>query len=66
MTLENILRYLEHGYVMKQEEQIETAEYIRQLQQSNKVLREGMIELADTIFRLRQLQESRSKNERAA
>jgi hypothetical protein len=66
MTLENILRYLEHGYVMKQEEQIETAEYIRQLQQSNKVLLEGMIELADTIFRLRQLQEARNKNERTA
>ncbi|CAB4147070.1 hypothetical protein UFOVP1614_11 [uncultured Caudovirales phage] len=64
MTPDNILRYLEHGYVMKLEEQIETAEYIRQLQQSNEVLLEGMIELADTIFRLRQLQEARNKNER--
>jgi hypothetical protein len=66
MTPNNILRYLEHGYVMKLEDQIETAEYIRNLQKSNKVLLEGMIELADTIFRLRQLQESRNKNERTA
>lgn len=42
MTLENILRYLEHGYVMKPEEQIETAEYIRQLQNDIKTL-------ADTV-----------------
>ena len=40
MTLENILRYLEHGYVMKPEEQIETAEYIRRLQEDVKTLAE--------------------------
>jgi predicted RNase H-like nuclease (RuvC/YqgF family) len=66
MTLENILRYLEHGYVMKPEEQIETAEYIRQLQQSNETLRQGLIEFADQIFMLRrELTQLRKDNERA-
>lgn len=53
MTPDNILRYLEHGYVMKLEEQIETAEYIRNLQKSNETLRQGLIEFADQIFMLR-------------
>jgi hypothetical protein len=53
MTPDNILRYLEHGYVMKLEEQIETAEYIRNLQQSNETLRQGLIEFGDQIFMLR-------------
>jgi hypothetical protein len=55
MTPDNILRYLEHGYVMKLQDQIETAEYIRNLQESNKSLREGLIEFADNIFRLNRL-----------
>jgi predicted RNase H-like nuclease (RuvC/YqgF family) len=38
---------------MKPEEQIETAEYIRNLQQSNETLRQGLIEFADQIFMLR-------------
>ena len=53
MTPDKTLRYLEHGYVMKPEEQIETAEYIRNLQQSNETLRQGLIEFADQIFMLR-------------
>jgi predicted RNase H-like nuclease (RuvC/YqgF family) len=53
MTPDNILRYLEHGYVMKPEEQIETAEYIKRLQESNQSLRQGLIEFADQIFALR-------------
>ncbi len=53
MTPDNILRYLEHGYVMKLEDQIETAEYIRNLQKSNETLRQGLIEFADQIFMLR-------------
>ena len=66
MTLENILRYLEHGYVMKQEEQIETAEYIRNLQQSNETLRQGLIEFGDQIFMLRrELTQLRKDNERS-
>ena len=53
MTPDNILRYLEHGYVMKLQDQIETAEYIRNLQKSNETLRQGLIEFADQIFMLR-------------
>jgi predicted RNase H-like nuclease (RuvC/YqgF family) len=53
MTPEKTLRYLEHGYVMKPEDQIETAEYIRNLQKSNETLRQGLIEFADQIFMLR-------------
>jgi len=53
MTPDNILRYLEHGYVMKPQDQIEAAQYIRNLQESNKSLRDGLIEFADQIFVLR-------------
>jgi hypothetical protein len=66
MTPDNILRYLEHGYVMKPEEQIEAAEYIRNLQESNKSLREGLIEFADQIFALRRELNQKDKNERTA
>jgi predicted RNase H-like nuclease (RuvC/YqgF family) len=38
---------------MKPEDQIETAEYIRNLQKSNETLRQGLIEFADQIFMLR-------------
>ncbi len=66
MTPDNILRYLEHGYVMKFEEQIETAEYIRNLQQSNETLRQGLIEFGNQIFMLRRelvsLQKERREN----
>jgi hypothetical protein len=67
MTPDNILRYLEHGYVMKLEDQIETAEYIRNLQKSNETLRQGLIEFADQIFMLRrELTQLRKDNERTA
>ena len=49
-----ILRNLEHGYFMTHQEQSEAAQYIRQLQQSNEALKAGMIEFAETIFKLRQ------------
>ena len=66
MTPKNILRYLEHGYVMKLEDQIETAEYIRQLQQSNETLRQALIEFGDQIFMLRrELTQLRKDNERS-
>jgi len=66
MTPDNILRYLEHGYVMKLEEQIETAEYIRNLQQSNETLRQALIEFGDQIFMLRrELTQLRKDNERS-
>lgn len=50
-----ILRNLENGFFMSHAEQTEAADYIRQLQQSNEVLKQGMIEFADTIFKLRQV-----------
>ena len=65
MTPDNILRYLEHGYVMKLEEQIETADYIRNLQKSNETLRQALIEFGDQIFMLRrELTQLRKDNER--
>lgn len=54
MTPEQILRNLDNGYFMTHEEQAEAAAYIRQLQKSNETLKEGMIEFAETIFKLRQ------------
>lgn len=65
MTPDNILRYLEHGYVMKPQEQVEAAQYIRNLQESNKSLREGLIDFAEQIFMLRrELTQLRKENER--
>jgi hypothetical protein len=61
MTPDNILRYLEHGYVMKPQDQVEAAQYIRNLQESNKSLREGLIEFADQIFALRRELTARGK-----
>ena len=49
-----ILRYLEHGYFMTHQEQNEAAQYIRQLQQSNEVLKEGLLKSAEEVARLRQ------------
>lgn len=54
MTPEKILRNLDHGYFMTHEEQAEAAAYIRQLQQSNEVLREGLLKSAEEVVRLRQ------------
>jgi hypothetical protein len=53
MTPEKILRNLTNGYYMSHQEQEEAAAYIRQLQESNEVLKASMIEFADTIFALR-------------
>ena len=49
-----ILRNLEHGYFMTHQEQSEAAQYIRQLQQSNEVLREGLLKSTEEVARLRQ------------
>jgi NAD-specific glutamate dehydrogenase len=38
LSPEKILRNLEHGYFMTQQEQAEAAQYIRQLQQENLTL----------------------------
>ena len=53
MTPDKILRNLEHGYFMTHQEQDETAKYIKDLQQSNKAMREELIRYADTLFDVR-------------
>jgi hypothetical protein len=55
MTLENILRYLEHGYVMNRAEQAEAAEYIHRLQEDIKTLGETVIMQAEEIVSMRQV-----------
>lgn len=61
LTPDKILRNLYHGYAMTHQEQREAAQYIRQLQQSNEALKEGMIEFAETIFKLRQQLQARGE-----
>ena len=53
LSPKQILRNLENGFFMTHQEQEETAEYIRQLQQSNEALKEGLIKFAEDIFELR-------------
>ena len=53
MTPDKILRNLENGYFMTHQEQDETAKYIKDLQQSNKVMREELIRYADELFAVR-------------
>ena len=48
-----ILRNLENGFFMTHQEQTEAAEYIRQLQQSNQALTEGMLQNAEEVVKLR-------------
>jgi hypothetical protein len=53
LTPEKILRNLTNGYYMSPQEQEQAADLIRNLQLSNKALKEAMIEFADQIFALR-------------
>ena len=53
MTPEKTLRYLEHGYIMNPQEQDETAKYIRALQDSNNVLRQGMVTYIEELAAMR-------------
>jgi hypothetical protein len=53
MTPEKILRNLTNGYYMSPKEQEEAADYIKQLQESNEILKASMIEFAETIFKLK-------------
>ena len=53
LSPKQILRNLENGFFMTHQEQEEAAEYIRQLQQSNEALKEGLIKFAEDIFELR-------------
>jgi dynactin complex subunit len=53
MTPDKILRNLENGYFMTHVEQEEAANYIRALQESNRVMREELIRYADELFAVR-------------
>jgi hypothetical protein len=53
LSPKQILRNLENGFFMTHQEQTEAAEYIRQLQQSNQALTEGMLQNAEEVVRLR-------------
>ena len=48
-----ILRNLENGFFMSHQEQTEAADYIRQLQESNRVLAEGMIRYTEELVAMR-------------
>jgi hypothetical protein len=53
LSPKQILRNLENGFFMTHQEQTEAANLIRQLQESNKVLSEGILEYAEAADRLR-------------
>ena len=55
LSPKQILRNLENGFFMNHQEQTEAAQLIRQLQESNKALMEGMLLNAETIVRLRRI-----------
>jgi len=55
LSPKQILRNLENGFFMTHQEQTEAANLIRQLQESNKALMEGMLLNAETIVRLRRI-----------
>jgi hypothetical protein len=46
-----ILRNLENGFFMSHQEQMEAAEYIRQLQKSNETLKKGLIKNDEELLR---------------
>ena len=54
LSPKQILRNLENGFFMTHQEQTEAANLIRQLQESNKVLSEGILEYAEAADRWRQ------------
>jgi hypothetical protein len=62
LTPEKILRNLTNGYYMSPQEQEQAADLIRDLQLSNKALKEAMIEFADQIFALRRQLNKRLNN----
>ena len=53
LSPKQILRNLENGFFMTHQEQTEAANLIRQLQESNRVLSEGILEYAKAADRLR-------------
>jgi len=53
MKITELLRYLDNGYFIDRSRQIEAATLIRQLQESNQSLSEGMIKYAEELAALR-------------
>jgi hypothetical protein len=53
LSPKQILRNLENGFFMTHQEQTDAANLIRQLQDSNRVLSEGILEYAEAADRLR-------------
>ena len=53
LSPKQILRNLENGFFMTHQEQTEAANLIRQLQESNRVLSDGILEYAEAADRLR-------------
>jgi hypothetical protein len=66
LSPKQILRNLENGFFMTHQEQTEAAQLIRQLQESNKALMEGMLLNAETIVRLRRMIQTEVGLDRAA
>jgi DNA-binding CsgD family transcriptional regulator len=65
LSPKQILRNLENGFFMTHQEQTEAAQLIRQLQESNKSLMEGMLLKAETIVRLRRMIQTKVGIDRA-
>jgi hypothetical protein len=53
LSPKQILRNLENGFFMTHQEQTEAAQLIRQLQDCNRVLSEGILEYVEAADRLR-------------
>jgi hypothetical protein len=53
LSPKQILRNLENGFFMTHQEQIEAANYIRQLQKSNTVLQEGILKYLEELAAMR-------------
>ena len=49
LSPEKILRNLENGYFMTHQEQAEAAGYIRELQESNNVLQQGILKYLEEL-----------------
>jgi hypothetical protein len=53
LSPKQILRNLENGFFMTHQEQTEAANYIRQLQESNTVLQEGILKYLEELAAMR-------------
>jgi hypothetical protein len=53
MKITELLRYLDNGYFIDRSRQIEAATLIRQLQESNQSLMDGMVKYAEEVVALR-------------